>query len=432
MSMYKPPSMTSSANVSPALRGASNVASNVASPSLGSAASRETVQESTLLGASKGWEAVQKKTFTNWTNTRLEEGGKSPVADVYTDFASGEKLIELLEVLTKESLGRYNKQPKMRIQKVENVAKALQVLKLQNVNLVNIGAEDISDGNEKLILGLLWSLILKYSLAEISEEGKTAKEGLLIWCQRKTAPYKPTVDIKDFTRSWQDGLGLCALIHRYRPDLLDFHKLSKSDRLGNATLAMDVAEKHLGIRKLLSPEDLINTPDEKSNMTYIAQYHKALAAMDKVDIAGRRAAKFVDVLATSWSLQNDYEARTTQLLHAINDQLQAWKNLKLAGGYRDAKKHLQAFDQHKSTTKRQWVTEKRELESLLGNIQTKLKTYGLAAYQVPEGLAPQDVEDFWTAMVCLFSKANFCRLKEKARPRNKSQRTFQSKSKNSR
>ena len=70
------------------------------------------------------------------------------------------------------------------------------------MNLTNIGAEDIVDANEKLILGLIWTIILRFSIATISEEGLTAKEGLLLWCQRRTTPYASDFVIKDFTNRY--------------------------------------------------------------------------------------------------------------------------------------------------------------------------------------------------------------------------------------
>ena len=110
---------------------------------------------------------------------------------------------------------------------MENVNKALAFIKERGVPLTNIGGEDIVDGNEKLIMGLIWSIILRFSIASISEEGLTAKEGLLLWCQRRTAPYEKDFKINDFSGSWQNGLAFCALIHRHRPDLLDYHSLDK-------------------------------------------------------------------------------------------------------------------------------------------------------------------------------------------------------------
>lgn len=83
----------------------------------------------------------------------------------------------------------------------------------------------------------------------------SARDGLLLWCQRKTAPYD-NVNVQNFNTSWKDGLAFCALIHRHRPELIDYSKLSKSDPIYNLNLAFDVAEKHLDIPKMLDAEGM--------------------------------------------------------------------------------------------------------------------------------------------------------------------------------
>lgn len=95
-------------------------------------------------------------------------------------------------------------------------------------------------------LGRSWFLLAAQLKRVSSEEGLQAKEGLLLWCQRKTAPYQD-VNVENFTSSWVDGFALCALIHCHRPDLLDYHALDPVDRFSNTKLAFDIAEQHLGI-----------------------------------------------------------------------------------------------------------------------------------------------------------------------------------------
>jgi spectrin beta len=87
--------------------------------------------------------------------------------------------------------------------------------------LENIGATDILDKNEDLILGLIWCVILRFSIENIeievkeSGEKKRAKEALLLWVQRKTMDY-PNVKVDNFTTSWRNGLAFNALIHAHR------------------------------------------------------------------------------------------------------------------------------------------------------------------------------------------------------------------------
>ena len=116
-------------------------------------------------------------------------------------------LIHLLEVLGNESLGRYAARPKLRVQRFENANLALNYIKSKGIQLTNIGAEDVVDGNKKIILGLIWTLILRFTINDINEEGMSAREGLLLWCQRKTVCYDE-VDVRDFSASWNDGLAL--------------------------------------------------------------------------------------------------------------------------------------------------------------------------------------------------------------------------------
>ncbi|KAG7088189.1 hypothetical protein E1B28_012206 [Marasmius oreades] len=310
-----------------------------------------------------------------------------------------------MEIMGDVSLGRYNKNPRMRVQKAENVNKALEFITSRGVKLTNIGPEDIMDGNLKLILGMIWTLILRFTIADISEEGLSAKEGLLLWCQRKTEPYKE-VDVQDFSSSWSDGLALCALIHCHRPDLIDYDKLNKNDRYGNTRLAFQIAAEHLNIPQLLEIEDLCDSdhPDERSVMTYIACYFHAFSSMDQAETVSRRVEKFAEFMQSVWVSRNDYERRVRLLLTSLSEVQAKWLTSTFSGSYTEAKDISADFTNYKQTTKRTWVTEKQDIATLFGNVQTKLKTYGLREYVPPEGLSLSDLDQTWQNLLASEAK----------------------------
>ncbi|WWC88137.1 uncharacterized protein L201_003041 [Kwoniella dendrophila CBS 6074] len=346
-------------------------------------------------GAEYEWADIQARTFCKWLNKQLESQGLDPMIDLVRDFSNGVKLIQ--EIMSEESLGRYVKKPTMRVQKCENAAKALNFIRGKNIKLTNIGPEDIVDGNLKLILGMIWTLILRFTIASITEEGLSAKDGLLLWCQRKTTPYNPEVDIQNFKSSFANGLALCALIHRHRPELLDYHSLNKSDKRGNTELAFRVAEEKLGIPRLLEVKDLcdVEVPDERSVMTYVAEFFHKFSSEEKADTGARRVEKFAELIQGLWTNKNDFERRMTSLLSSLDSTLHSWSVTPQSTTYPEAISHLTRFNDYKKTTKRGYVKERQELAALYSNIQTKIRTYSLKSWEPRHDLRLEDLEKRW-------------------------------------
>uniref|UniRef100_A0A3P9H2Z0 Calponin-homology (CH) domain-containing protein n=1 Tax=Oryzias latipes TaxID=8090 RepID=A0A3P9H2Z0_ORYLA len=249
-------------------------------------------------------EAVQKRTFTKWINSHLEK-----MNDLFEDIKDGVKLLALLEVLSGQRLpceqGRHLK----RIHWVSNISTALKFLEGRKIKLVNIHATDVADGRPSIVLGLIWTIILYFQIEELtsnlpalqafssssssvdsltsSETGSppvkrkvlhkfqgNAKKVLLRWVQCTAAKHHG-IDVKDFGPSWRDGVAFQSMVHAIRPELVDMEEVRRRSNRENLEEAFSLAENELGIPRLLDPEDVdVDKPDEKSIMTYVAQFLK--------------------------------------------------------------------------------------------------------------------------------------------------------------
>ncbi|XP_035500329.2 F-actin-monooxygenase mical1 isoform X1 [Scophthalmus maximus] len=108
-------------------------------------------------------------------------------------------------------------------------------------------------------------------------------EELLKWCQNHTAGYD-NVNVKDLTQSWRSGMALCALIHHFRPQLIDMSSLDASSAVHNNQLAFGILERELGIPPVMSAGDLANSGqiDKLSMVLYLTQVQNAFTVPAKV------------------------------------------------------------------------------------------------------------------------------------------------------
>ncbi|NWZ99836.1 ACTN4 protein, partial [Nesospiza acunhae] len=334
------------------------------------------------------------QTFTAWCNSHLRKAG-TQIENIDEDFRDGLKLMLLLEVISGERLPKPER-GKMRVHKINNVNKALDFIASKGVKLVSIGAEEIVDGNAKMTLGMIWTIILRFAIQDISVEETSAKEGLLLWCQRKTAPYK-NVNVQNFHISWKDGLAFNALIHRHRPELIEYDKLRKDDPVTNLNNAFEVAEKYLDIPKMLDAEDIVNTarPDEKAIMTYVSSFYHAFSGAQKAETAANRICKVLAVNQENEQLMEDYERLASDLLAWIQRTI-PWLEA------RDPQKTIPAmqqkledFREYRRVHKPPKVQEKCQLEINFNTLQTKLRLSGRPAFMPSEGRMVSDIGAGW-------------------------------------
>nr|XP_060608762.1 dystonin isoform X21 [Anolis sagrei ordinatus] len=392
---------------------------------------------------------VQKKTFTKWINQHLMKVRKH-VNDLYEDLRDGHNLISLLEVLSGDTLPRErdflktlrlvssteacpfeqhedeedeDKGPRekgrMRFHRLQNVQIALDYLKRRQVKLVNIRNDDITDGNPKLTLGLIWTIILHFQISDIHVTGESedmsAKERLLLWTQQTTEGYAG-IRCENFTTCWRDGKLFNAIIHKYRsashswetsgtdlegvqeavlrskrksrPDLIDMNTVAVQSNLANLEHAFFVAEK-LGVARLLDPEDVdVSSPDEKSVITYVSSLYDAFP---KVPEGGEGiSAHDVEV---KWV---EYQNMVNYLIQWIRHHATIMSDRAFPNNPVELKALYNQYLQFKETEIPPKETEKSKIKHLYKLLEVWIE---FGRIKLPQGYHPNDIEKEWGKLI---------------------------------
>ncbi|KAK5910815.1 hypothetical protein CgunFtcFv8_005046 [Champsocephalus gunnari] len=328
---------------------------------------------------------VQKKTFTKWVNKHLMKSQRH-ITDLYEDLRDGHSLISLLEVLSGDTLPR--EKGRMRFHKLQNVQIALDFLKHRQVKLVNIRNDDIADGNPKLTLGLIWTIILHFQISDIQVNGQsddmTAKEKLLLWSQRMVEGYQG-LRCDNFTTGWRDGKLFNAVIHKHRPTLIDMGKVYRQSNQENLEQAFSVAERDLGVTRLLDPEDVdVLHPDEKSIITYVSSLYDAMPRVPDVQ-EGVKANE----LELRWQ---EYYELVTMLLQWIRHHIMVFEERKFPNSYEEIEVLWRQFLKFKETELPAKESDKNRSKHIFNSFEGAVQA-GLV--KVPPGYHPFDVEKEW-------------------------------------
>lgn len=236
-------------------------------------------------------ERLHAKTFGNWVNHVLAKSKYPKLKDLTTDLKDGVHLIHLLEALYHTKVDKkYHNNPSTEIHQIENVAIALELLK-QHEPSIQLNSKDITDGNRKLTLGLIWRLIMSNQMLapndsdkSVSQRNKQAKSNLLDFVKRQTDGHG--VEVKDLLESFYDGLAFAAMVDKLKPGVINWEEIKQAEPIERLRKAFEAAEKELAIPQLLDPEDLVNEdvdmrPDEKCMMTYISEFPLATMAINE-------------------------------------------------------------------------------------------------------------------------------------------------------
>lgn len=346
--------------------------------------------------ASKGpvpdWLRLQNKIFSRWVHQKVHKRN-IVVNDVVKKMSEDPSLlITLLEVLSEKKYEGKLAVAKVRSQTLDNATNALNFLKSCGIAMKQPpSAENIVDGSERDILGLVWAIMLKYLKFGDEEDGEqlNAKDALLMWVQNKTTGYG--IKVENFKSHFHDGLALCALIHKHRPKMVDYNGLDKSAKVKNLQIAMDAAEKYFGLEQYLTAEDIPKL-DENSMVVYVSEYFYGIAEQRKLDLAAKRIGKVIKLTKENDAAKKEYNQRAQELKELMTKVEKILEDRSIDNTMAGAKRRLNEFYDYKKKDKNVILGTQLDLVALYNNLAMILAHNKRPVYNPPAGLSLKDIE----------------------------------------
>ncbi|XP_076213581.1 microtubule-actin cross-linking factor 1 isoform X10 [Aptenodytes patagonicus] len=215
----------------------------------------------------------------------------------------------------------------------------------------------------------------------------SAKEKLLLWTQKVTAGYIG-VKCTNFSSCWSDGKMFNALIHRYRPDLVDMERVQIQSNRENLEQAFEIAER-LGVTRLLDAEDVdVPSPDEKSVITYVSSIYDAFPKVPE----GGEGISAIEV-DSRWL---EYQSRVESLISWIKQHTILMSDKSFPQNPVELKALYNQYIHFKETEIPAKEQEKGRIEELYKLLEVWIE---FGRIKLPQGYHPNDVEEEWGKLI---------------------------------
>lgn len=337
-------------------------------------------------------EALQNKIFSRWVNQKLTKR-KMEVKDVVQQMDDGLLLIALIEELSEtKCTEKINPAPKMDVNKLDNLKVAIKYCLTHVPQKQPPAPDQLMNKDFKAVMGIVWAIMLRYMKFGDEEDDSSidAKTALQLWVTQKTAGYNG-VKIENMGKSFHNGLALCALVHKHRPQAFDFNSLTDADAQGNIEKAINAMEKYFLLEKYLSPADVPKL-NENSMVVYIGDYYTSIAEMRKKELAAKRIGKVIKLTIENDAAKAEYNAKSSTWEATNKKNLALLEDRTIDNTMAGAKKRLADFYSFKKGDKLQLSSLQMDLHQIFNSLDLRLKHHNRPDFVPAAGRTLKDID----------------------------------------